>query len=95
LAITVGGTFVALVLFAFLGWRIYQGRNWARWVFTVWIGSGLLFQVASLASAPNDWKIAGVIAWLSSIVQAGLNIATIVLLFTRQARRWYRGEILE
>gem|GEM_PF-2776190 len=58
-----------------------NGRNWARWVFVVWFGNSLFWQVLK---APRDF-------W----PQAVLFVVCAVLLFLPRSNRFFEGTALK
>jgi hypothetical protein len=73
------------VLFAVLLYQIYRRRNWARIVFALLTIVGLLaftpFVVYEIPTSIN-----GALSTLSSIA----SLATVVMVFTPAANRWFR-----
>jgi hypothetical protein len=81
------------VMFAFmclLGWKMREGRNWSRIIFTIIVGLGVVGVAISLGFATNFLKAMPLTLWVGSIVQTLLQLAAAVLVFTRDARAWFR-----
>ncbi|MCG7500603.1 hypothetical protein MHM83_01840 [Tenacibaculum sp. Mcav3-52] len=72
-----------LVLFAY---NINKGKNWARIIFTVLCGLGLLMSPFVISDSFKLNPIIGVL----SLAQAILQILAVVLMFKRDSRKWYR-----
>ena len=79
------------LLYMALTWKIYQGRNWARWIFTVLVGIGLAGLLITIAFAPTMWRELPKIFWVSSAVQLGIEVVAAAMLFTGDAARWFRA----
>jgi hypothetical protein len=77
------------LIFAWLAWKIHTRRNWARWVFTVWIGLGVVGLGITMLLVPAAWRPLSVADWIASVMQTAVNVAAVVLLFTRTAREWF------
>jgi len=79
-----------LILLGVLAWKIFVGRDWARWIFAAIVGLGVLglaaayyFPAELSISMPPSMRV-------PSIIQLALNIAAFVLLFTGDASSWFR-----
>lgn len=80
------------LMFAFIGgvaalfiWFIFQGKNWARWVFLVVFALGLLLSPLSVQRLQGHPAADVVIYWVQLILQ--LIAATALVL--RPARQWF------
>jgi hypothetical protein len=81
---------VTLAFYAFLGWKIYTGANWARWVFTILVALGVVGLVVSLALAGEIMKTVPWPMMASGVVQTALQWTSAFLIFTGEARKWFR-----
>jgi hypothetical protein len=75
-------------VFALLAWANGRGHNWARVLFSVWVGLqtvALFYDVAhgSASSAPPWTVIASVVFWL-------VELSAVVLILSRQSGGYYR-----
>jgi Ca2+/H+ antiporter len=77
----------SVALYAFLNWKCWQGRNWARIVHLIFLILGLVMIFWALRATFTQSRIQGVVY----IVQMMLNVAAVVLLFTRPASAWYKA----
>jgi len=68
-------------------WFIYQGKNWARWVFLVVFALGLLSSLASFHLPKTHTTITLVLFCIHSVLQL---VAAIALLL-RPSNDWFRG----
>ena len=80
---------IAVVLLVWLAWAAGRRHDWARIVFFICFGVATLGILAALAegaavAAPADFA-GGVLVWL-------LQLAAVVLIFTKQAAPYYRPE---
>jgi hypothetical protein len=79
---------IAVVLLLWLAWAAGRRHDWARVVFLICFGVATLSILAALAAgaavaAPADFA-GGVLVWL-------LQLAAVLLIFTRQAAPYYRS----
>ncbi len=74
------------VLFAVLLHRIYHRRNWARMVFALLTAAGLFAYTPYVLNEFPAHPITGSLSALSSM----MSLATLVLVFTPAANRWFR-----
>ena len=81
------GTFL---LFMALAWKVYQGRNWARWIYAVVTGLGVAGLFVSIAFAATLLRLPPLF-WAGSVAQTALEVVSAVMLFTGEAARWFRG----
>jgi len=72
---------------AFLGYNINLGKNWARIIFTVLCGLGLLMFPLVLPETFRLNLIVGILSTLQVILQG----AAIILLFKSDSRTWYQN----
>jgi hypothetical protein len=82
--------FVQVATFALLAWltyKIWVGRNWARITFTVLFAVGLLFYVPILVRFFQFSSVAGSI----NLVQSLLQLVALYLLFTDPGRGWFKA----
>jgi hypothetical protein len=68
-------------------WLIYQGKNWARWVFLVMFALGLLFSLRSFHLPKAHTTVTLVLFCIHSVLQL---VAAIALLL-RPSNDWFRG----
>jgi hypothetical protein len=71
---------------AFLVWKIYQGRNWARITFLAFFSLGLLPWVF-IVRAEFHRSIG---LWSISMIQAAIQAYAMVLIFTSPGKEWFR-----
>lgn len=83
-------TTLALLLLGFIAWKIFAGREWARWIFAAIVAIRLLGVVAMFyfpdelsISLPQPVRVA-------SAIQLALDFIALVLLFTGDAGKWFR-----
>lgn len=77
--------FFELLIMAWLTHKTNQGRNWARITFLVLYIFGVLISIPALFMVPQPAVRIGVF-----IIQAILQIVSSVMLFSRDARPWFR-----
>ena len=85
LGLVIGGLMYALL--ALLLYKIYRRRNWARIAFALLTAFALLAYAPSVVHRLTANPIIGTLNALSGIA----TLATVVLLFTPTANRWFRG----
>ncbi len=79
-----------LLLLGVLAWKIFVGRDWARWIFAAIVGLGVL-GLAAAYYFPAELSISLPPSMLvPSIIQLALNLVAFVLLFTGDAAGWFR-----
>lgn len=86
--------FSAFFNFALLGLfaqKIALGRNWARWLMLVIWTFGFLSLGSMMLLVPAVSKILSGIRLLGAIVQTALQMAVVMLVFTGEARPWFRA----
>lgn len=76
---------VGVALNLWLGWKIAMGRNWARIVLLVLTAISVPFAFVEIVRIAPDWPLGAGL----SVVEQGLDIAVIVLLFV-PGRAWFR-----
>jgi hypothetical protein len=81
---------LTLAFFGLLGWKIYVGANWARWVFTIFVAFGVVGSVFSLTFAGELMKTMPWPLMASGFLQTALQVTSAVLIFTGEARKWFR-----
>lgn len=79
---------VSTGILAFLGYDINRGKNWARIVFTVLVGLGLLMFPFVI---PETFRLSPIIGMLS-LSQAVLQGLAIFLLFKSESRDYYKKQ---
>lgn len=77
---------VTVAVVAFLAYKIWVGRNWARITFTVLFALGLAFSVPFLLRFLQLSLIAGSI----NLTQTLLELVALYLLFTDPGRGWFK-----
>jgi hypothetical protein len=77
--------FFTLIILAWLTHKTNQGRNWARITFLVLYLFGTLVSIPALIMTPQTTVNVGVF-----IIQAALQAITLIMLFSRDARPWFR-----
>jgi hypothetical protein len=77
--------FFSLLIMAWLTHKTNQGRNWARITFLVLYIIGTLISIPALFMVPQSIVNVGVF-----IIQAVLQLAALIMLFSQAARRWFR-----
>ena len=78
---------VTAALFAFVATRLGAGRGWARWLFVVFYGIGLVIYLAVMLLQPELLAI----VTASEIVQLALQTTALISMFTRGTRQWLRA----
>ena len=85
-------TFMLLVIiftFGLLLWLIYKmdrGRNWARITFLVMFILGVPLSIQPLIQSLSHSLLSGMLG----LAQAALELVALIMLFSRQARPWFR-----
>jgi len=77
--------FFSLLIMAWLTHKTNQGRNWARITFLVLYIVGTLISIPMLFMVPHSIVDVGVY-----IIQAVLQLAALIMLFSQNARPWFR-----
>lgn len=81
---------LVLLLLGVLAWKIFVGRDWARWIFAAIVAIGVL-GLASIYYMPEQFGISVPRSlWVASVIQSALNLTAFVLLFTGDATKWFR-----
>jgi hypothetical protein len=79
-----------LLLLGVLAWKIFVGRDWARWVFTAFVA----LEMAGLAMMwywPEQLAISVPRALLvANVIQFALNFTALAFLFVGNADNWFR-----
>ena len=76
------------VLWAWVIYKIYQGANWARVLFVVLVGLGILFLLISWRTYVATFR-ASPMAAADSITQTVLEIIAAVMLFSQNSNAWF------
>lgn len=84
------GGAATFLLFMAMAWKIHQGRNWARWIYAVVTGLGVVGLFISIAFAGTMLRLPALF-WAGSVTQTALEVVAAVMLFTGDAARWFRG----
>jgi hypothetical protein len=77
-----------LIVFLWLTYKIWVGRNWARITFTVLAGLGFLPYIPILMKMFRLSPLAGSI----NILQTLLQLVALYLLFSSPGRAWFRAK---
>ena len=88
---------LGLVINIFLAYKIYTGRNWARWVFTIlWllgtIGLMLSFTFLRTLGSEEVWKSVPWTTWIGAGIQTLIQVVAIVCLFLGESSKWFRQQ---
>jgi len=86
---------VSILAFGFWGWVITciaRGRNWARILFFVLLGIGLVFAVLFLSATLALYRERPFNGFLAALNYA-LEIYTLYLLLTAPAREWFKQPV--
>jgi hypothetical protein len=78
--------FFSLLIMAWLTHKTNQGRNWARITFLVLYLVGTVISIPAFFMAPHSTIDVGVF-----IIQAALQAVALFMLFSRDARPWFRA----
>jgi cytochrome bd-type quinol oxidase subunit 1 len=76
-----------LVLMIVLIYFISKRRNWARITYTVLFAIGIPFTLFGLARSLSAAQLTGVVG----LIQFGMQVAALVLLYQRQSSDWFAG----
>jgi hypothetical protein len=81
-----------LILVGTLAWKIFVGRDWARWIFTAIVGLGAVGLAAMLymPSGPEPLIVIPRSQQVASVIHFAFNFTAVVLLFTGDAGKWFR-----
>jgi hypothetical protein len=84
---------IAVGLWAWMAWKNGQGRSWARVVATVLGGLGILSTLGSLAfaGAMGAGGGGGTGSIILGVVQIGLTVVILVLLWKKQSTEYYEA----
>jgi hypothetical protein len=74
-------------LLAFVAFRAYRGRNWARWVLAATGVVGTSTYIPTLLTTLRVEPFIGVLDLLVTIAE----VASLGLLFVRESNQWYRN----
>jgi len=85
---------VTAALLILLTFKIDARRNWARWVFAVVGGLGFLAFLFVLALRREAFLVLPPLAIGSGVLQFVLQTAAMIMLFTREASKWFKGAIV-
>ena len=84
------GALAMFALYCALAWKIRLGRNWARIVFLVITVLGLFGLLSSVALLGSWLKGLPSIYWALTGSKVVIEVAAAVLLFTGEAKAWFR-----
>ena len=84
------GATLNVLLFGFLGMKVWQGRNWARWVVLVLVALGLLGGATMMLLVPAAFKFFNGARFAAGMAETVLQSAVIMLVFTGESRGWFR-----
>ena len=80
---------VVVCAWAFVVWRAYGRRNWARWVLVV---SVLVAVPGAVQRLETQFSLAPLLASISTFIYS-LKVASVVLLFLPASTAWYKRTI--
>jgi len=81
---------LVLLLLCVLAWKIFVGRDWARWIFAAIVLLGMA-GIAMIFYAPDTLAISVPQPMRAgTVIQFALNCFALVLLFTSDARQWFQ-----
>ena len=81
---------LVLLLIGVLAWKIFMGRDWARWIFMATVGFGMV-ALAMIFYWPTEFGVSvPPFARVANVIQFALNVTALVLLFTGDAGRWFQ-----
>jgi len=91
------GAGLGLIINIFLAYKIYTGRNWARWVFSIlWLlgclGLLLSFSMLRMFGSAEVLQSVPWTAWAGAGVQSLIQLVAIVFMFLRESSKWFRQE---
>ena len=80
-----------LILVGTLAWKIFVGRDWARWIFTAIVGLGAVGLAAMLyMPAGPELIVIPRSQQAASMIHFALDFTALVLLFSGDAGKWFR-----
>jgi NADH:ubiquinone oxidoreductase subunit K len=92
-----GGTtsdFIGMAFFSLMAFKIAGRRNWARWLLAIVVllsVAGVLFMLATMPRfAQLIGRFPAMVLGLNA-TQSILQIAALVLVFTRESSLWFKG----
>lgn len=80
---------IPLLALGLLAWKIFAGHDWARWILAAFLGLTAMWWVYYLSAAGFVPMPRSLVA--ASVIQFALNLVACVLLFTGEARKWFRS----
>jgi peptidoglycan/LPS O-acetylase OafA/YrhL len=83
------GSITAFVIGAYLAVKIASRRNWARWIFSIICVLGVVALCGFVLIDGLDsfgWSLIDVVL---AVIQYGLSISAIVLLFLPESNKWF------
>lgn len=81
---------VPLLVIGFLAWKIFVGRDWARWMLGALVGLGMIGLAMILYGSPEIPTPVSQSLRVAGVIQLALNLVAFVLLFTGDAGAWFR-----
>ena len=81
---------VTFAFFALIAWKVYRGTNWARWIFAILVGFGVVGFVLSLGFAGQFLKSVPWPFLAAGALQTVIQVVATYFLFTGEAVPWFR-----
>ena len=82
-----------IALYSLLAWKIYYGRNWARWLFfAVFVYAVLDFGLELMDGRAQIYSRLPMLVVIIGVIQHLINLAVLVLLLMGPSRAWFRNE---
>jgi hypothetical protein len=86
------GVGIRIVVAAWINSRIGLGRNWARILATILFALSAIYLATQWRNFIALFNGEAALAYTAvSVIKVGINIATVVLLFTPRANRWFKA----
>nr|WP_314838585.1 hypothetical protein [uncultured Flavobacterium sp.] len=82
-ALTIG--IITIAILAFFGFKIGEGKNWARITFLVLFIIGIISFPFSLL---NEFKMSPIIG-IASVIQMLIQLYILIILFTGESKEWF------
>lgn len=90
-AVVAIGVGVRIVITVWVNTRIALGRNWMRILLAVLFASGVVYFAVEWRAYANLLTGKAPLFFMATLVRSLLNVATMVLLFTPRANRWFKA----
>lgn len=78
-----------LLLLGVLAWKIFVGRDWARWVLAAVVAMGALGLASIFYLPPEFMARVPQVLRIAGFIQFALNLAALVLVFTGAGAKWF------